>query len=46
MILSRGQQGAANQLSAHGAKVAEIEIPAGAGIVVTGSKTAQVEVKE
>jgi hypothetical protein len=46
MILSRGQQGAGNLLTARGAKLAEIEIPAGAGVVVTGSKTAQVEVKE
>ena len=46
MILSSGQQGAGNLLTARGAKLAEIEIPAGAGVVVTGSKTAQVEVKE
>ena len=46
MILSRGQQGAGNLLTPRGAKLAEIEIPAGAGVVVTGSKTAQVEVKE
>jgi hypothetical protein len=46
MILSRGQQGAGNLLTARGAKLAEIEIPAGADVVVTGSKTAQVEVKE
>jgi hypothetical protein len=46
MILSRVQQGAGNVLTPRGAKLAEIEISAGAGVVVTGSKTAQVEVKE
>ncbi len=46
MILSRVQQGAGNILTPRGAKLAEIEIPAGAGVVVTGSKTAQIEVKE
>jgi len=46
MILSRVQQGAGNLLTPRGAKLAEIEIPASAGVVVTGSKTAQVEVKE
>jgi hypothetical protein len=46
MILSRVQQGAGNLLTPRGAKLAEIEIPAGSGVVVTGSKTAQVEVKE
>jgi len=46
MILSRGQQGTGNLLTARGATLAEIEIPAGAGVVVTGSKTAQVHVRE
>ena len=46
MILSRVQQGTGNILTPRGAKLAEIEIPTGAGVVVTGSKTAQVEVKE
>jgi hypothetical protein len=46
MILSRGQQGTGNLLTARGATLAEIEIPAGARVVVTGSKTAQVDVKE
>jgi hypothetical protein len=46
MVLSRGQQGTGNLLTARGAKLAEIEIPAGSGVVVTGSKSAQVEVKE
>jgi hypothetical protein len=46
MILSRGQQGAGNLLTPRGATLAEIEVPAGSGVVVTGSKTAQVEVKE
>jgi hypothetical protein len=46
MILSRGQQGTGNLLTARGAKLTEIEIPVGAGVVVTGSKSAQVEVKE
>jgi SpoIVB peptidase S55 len=46
MILSRSQQGTGNLLMPRGAKLAEIEIPTGAGVVVTGSKTAQVEVKE
>lgn len=46
MILSRVQQGTGNLLTPRGATLAEIEIPAGAGVVVTGSKTAQIEVKE
>lgn len=46
MILSRVQQGTGNLLTPRGAKLAEIEIPTGPGVVVTGSKTAQVEVKE
>jgi SpoIVB peptidase S55 len=46
MILSRVQQGSGNLLTPRGATLAEIEVPAGAGVVVTGSKTAQVEVKE
>jgi hypothetical protein len=49
-ILGRSQPGAASQASTRGAKVAEIEVPAGenpAGkYVVTGSKTIQIEVKE
>jgi hypothetical protein len=45
MILSRTQVGVAALLNLRGAKVAEIEIPAG-DFVVTGSKTIQVEVKE
>jgi len=46
MILSRGQQGTGNLVTARGATLTEIEVPAGAGVVVTGSKSAQVEVKE
>jgi hypothetical protein len=44
-ILGRSQPGAAALASTRGAKVAEIEIPAGEN-VVTGSKTIQIEVKE
>jgi hypothetical protein len=44
-ILGRSQPGAASLASTRGAKVAEIEIPAGAS-VVTGTKTIQIEVKE
>lgn len=44
-ILGRSQPGAAAQASTRGAKVAEIEVPAGEN-VVTGSKTIQIEVKE
>lgn len=45
MLLARAQPGAAGLLNWRGSKLAEIEIPAGQ-FVVTGSKTAQVEVKE
>ena len=45
MILGKAQTGAPNLLTARGAKVAEMEIPAGEN-VVTGSKTIQIEVKE
>ena len=44
-ILGRSQPGAAALASTRGAKVAEIEVPAGQN-VVTGSKTIQIEVKE
>jgi hypothetical protein len=44
-ILGRSQPGAAALASTRGAKVAEIEVPAGEN-VVTGSKTIQIEVKE
>jgi hypothetical protein len=44
-ILGRSQPGAAALASTRGAKVAEIEIPAGENLV-TGSKTIQIEVKE
>jgi len=45
MILGRAQVGSAALLNVRGSKVTEIEIPAG-NFVVTGSKTAQIEVKE
>ena len=45
LILTRAQVGSPAVLNVKGSKVAEIEIPAG-NYVVTGSKTAQVEVKE
>ena len=44
-IMNRSQPGASALASTHGAKIAEIEVPAGDG-VVTGSKTIQIEVKE
>ena len=46
MLLTRGQAGFVNTLNTRGAKVAELEVPGGAGFVVTGTKTIQVEVKE
>ena len=45
IILNRAQPAGTNLAAARGAKVAEIEIPAGES-VVTGSKTIQIEVKE
>ncbi|MBV9396513.1 MAG: hypothetical protein JO062_00940 [Bryobacterales bacterium] len=45
IVLGKTQTGAQNLLAARGAKVAEIEIPAGEN-VVSGSKTIQIEVKE
>jgi len=44
-ILGRSQPGAASQASTRGARVAEIQVPAGDS-VVTGTKTIQIEVKE
>jgi len=44
-ILGRSQPGAAALASTRGAKLAEIEVPAGEN-VVTGTKTIQIEVKE
>ena len=47
MILTRAQQaGGTNSTIARGAKLAELEISPGPGLVVTGTKTVQVEVKE
>jgi SpoIVB peptidase S55 len=46
MILTRAQAGTTNQVSARGAKLAELEVSPGPGLVVTGTKTVQVEVKE
>ncbi|MEQ1945849.1 MAG: SpoIVB peptidase S55 domain-containing protein [Bryobacteraceae bacterium] len=46
MILTRQQTGTTNLQMARGAKLAEVEISPGAGFVVTGTKTVQVEVKE
>jgi hypothetical protein len=45
IIFGKAQPTAANAATSRGAKVAEIEIPAG-DTVVTGSKTIQIEVKE
>ena len=46
MILTRAQAGSTNATTARGAKLAEIEISPGPGLVVTGTKTIQIEVKE
>ena len=46
MILTRAQAGSTNLVSARGAKLAELEVSPGPGLVVTGTKTVQVEVKE
>jgi hypothetical protein len=46
MILTRAQAGGTNLVSARGAKLAELEVSPGPGLVVTGTKTVQVEVKE
>jgi hypothetical protein len=46
MILTRAQTGTTNLVAARGAKLAEIEISPGAGLVVTGTKTVQIEVQE
>lgn len=45
LIFVKGQTGGANAFSWRGSQITEIEIPMGAS-VVTGSKTAQIEVKE
>jgi hypothetical protein len=46
MILTRAQAGSTNLTIARGAKLAELEVSPGPGLVVTGTKTVQVEVKE
>ena len=46
MILTRAQAGSTNATTARGAKLAELEISPGPGLVVTGTKTIQIEVKE
>ncbi len=46
MILTRAQAGSTNLAIARGAKLAEIEVSPGPGLVVTGTKTVQVEVKD
>jgi hypothetical protein len=46
MILTRAQAGSTNLVSARGAKLAELEVSPGPGLVVTGTKTVQVDVKE
>ena len=46
MLLTRAQAAGTNLLTARGAKLAEIEISPAAGLVVTGTKTVQIEVKE
>ena len=46
MILTRAQAAGTNLVTARGAKLAELEVPAGPGVVVTGTKTVQIEVKE
>ena len=45
LILTKAQAGT-NTVIARGAKLAEIEIPSGGSLVLTGSKTVQVEIKE
>ena len=45
LILAKAQTGSALPLNLRGSKIAEIEVPVG-DLVVSGSKTAQVEVKE
>ena len=46
MLLTRSQAGSNNLVNTRGAKVAELEVPGTPGVVVTGTKTIQVEVKE
>jgi hypothetical protein len=46
MMLNRVQAGLTSTVTSRGAKLAELEVSPGAGFVVTGSKTVQVEVKE
>jgi hypothetical protein len=45
LILAKAQTGAALPLNLRGSKIEEIEVPVG-NLVVSGSKTAQVEVKD
>jgi hypothetical protein len=46
LILNRQIAGTTNTPISRGAKLAEIEVSPGAGFIVTGTKTVQVEVKE
>jgi hypothetical protein len=46
MLLTRAQAAGTNLVTARGAKLAELEISPGAGLVVSGTKTVQIEVKE
>lgn len=46
LLLNRAQAGLSSAVTSRGAKLAELEISAGPGLVVIGNKTVQVEVKE
>lgn len=46
MLLTKAQAGSTNLVNTRGAKVAELEVPGVPGVVVIGTKTIQVEVKE
>jgi len=46
LLLNRAQAGLTSTVTSRGAKLAELEISPGPGLVVTGNKTVQVEVKE
>ncbi len=46
LMLNRAQAGLTSTVTSRGAKLAELEISPGSGLVVTGNKTVQVEVKE
>jgi hypothetical protein len=46
LMLNRAQAGLASTVTSRGAKLAELEVSPGPGLVVTGTRTIQVEVKE